>query len=709
MRLYAGLFCLVSFSAQAMESLDDASLSGISGADGLTVTLDSPAGISANQLQWITDDAGLNNGSCSGGIEDQHACTLINDLSLAGEGGPLSIEQQWDVGSDLSGNPYLGLYSSWGSAATPVKLTLGAMTFNTANWNATANSLGQLAVLSNGSLSLENRGGLFNQGGNFASFQLQSEGDLIYRQGGAGSPELSLANMVFDYGFTNGAAGGHNPSTGTVGISSDGLRFASPYANMNLGFDVAYKGNPSDFDRGSRSHLIHMGWHGGLVNPEVVIGGGGFSYGSYSSGANSYQDYDGSVTGTRSQGLNLLFQTDLDSDFALIVGEGGGNRTHASFTRWRKLGPGSGPMLNFPLIFDVAQGGSGPQGLCVGAATAGILMNCAAAGGEWIDSDPPGDGDAAFAVLLRDAHLRAYPTQVQVVDPLAGGVVTPLDWGVAFTYGKLDADIFIRPEGPGGSATGLQADISLVAQSPDAWRRANSADPAVRKTAGAGWERNTHVMIMDSSTNQGIGFVNGDIIWTARDLYLRVTDGDSAYPGLPGGLWLQSDSRMNYRFRGIFGGGDMSDLSYTALTKLSLADINLSTDQFIFVLNPLAVGANGDAPIGFNGLLNFDGNAFMRFGEISSPQSQFFIDQVQGSIAWREGSVSLVSGQNTTSGNPEVAVKNHIDLGQSAGANFGGAAGNPLIGRVGFGTEDFGRLAFPEGVWHSEIRLAIPQ
>jgi len=231
----------------------------------------------------------------------------------------------------------------------------------------------------------------------------------------------------------------------------------------------------------------------------------------------------------------------------------------------------------------------------------------------------------------------------------------------------------------------------------------------VRATAGDGWERNTHVMIMDSEANQGIGFVNGDIAWTARDLYLRVIDGDSAYPGLPGGIWLQTDNQMNYRFRGIFGGGDMNDLSYNGLTKLSLADISLSTDKFIFVLNPLPIGVNGEAPIGFNGLLNFDGNAYMRFGEISSPQSQFFVDDVQGTIAWRDGSVELVSGQNTSSGNPELSVKNHLDIGQTAGANFGGAAGDPLVGRIGFGTEDFGRLAIPEGSWHSEVTLTIPQ
>ena len=32
----------------------------------------------------------------------------------------------------------------------------------------------------------------------------------------------------------------------------------------------------------------------------------------------------------------------------------------------------------------------------------------------------------------------------------------------------------------------------------------------------------------------------------------------------------------------------------------------------------------------------------------------------------------------------------------------------PLVGTIGFGTEDFGRIALPAGTWNSEIIVKIP-
>jgi len=189
-------------------------------------------------------------------------------------------------------------------------------------------------------------------------------------------------------------------------------------------------------------------------------------------------------------------------------------------------------------------------------------------------------------------------------------------------------------------------------------------------------------------------------------LFLRVTDGDSRYPNLPGGLWLQTDNRAQYRFRALFGGGYMNDLSYDALTKVSLIDVNLNTSQFLFVLNPLPVdGATGAAPIGFNGLLDLD-NSHITVGEISSPQSQFYVKDVSGRVAWRDGSLSMISGQHTADGLPQLAISNDLDFGTSA--HFGGAPGAPLIGTIGFGSEDFGRMAIPAGTWHSDVILKIP-
>jgi uncharacterized protein DUF6160 len=717
LRIAPLLLLAPSLAGAGLEPLNDASLSAINGQDGLTVTLDQ--GFSATQVNWVTDDNGLNDFSCSGGTANQHACTQLQGVALTGANGVGTGTSQFDldVGADVSGNPMMALTGDWSAQ----RLVLQGLTFNTAAADASASSLGSFAVQSQGNFSLINRGGPFNSGGDFARLALHAEGDLFYRQGTAGSAEFSFADFLVDANFTDGAASGHNASTGRVGIDNNGIFLSAPFARTDIAFDLAFKGTPTDFDVAGRERMFRFGWHGGLVNPLLLVGAGGFGYGTYMDGANAFQDYNGSETGFRSEGINLLTEWDFDSDFRLDIGEAGGNGTVASLANWTRLGAAPGPMFSLPVIFDVIQGGSGPAGLCAGSFTSGVpgQSSCAASGGEWFASEGPSANEAAFGVLIRDARLLTYASRVQVTDPAAGGTVTPIDWGLAFTYGKLDADIFLYPQGRGDGVpvtttnTGIRADITLLAQSPDAWRRANSSDAAVRSTAGDGWQTNTHFMVVDTASSipgsghTGVGFVNGDIMYQARDLFVRVTDGDSGYPDLPGGLWLQTDNRAQYRFRGIFGGGDMADLSYDALTKISLVDINLSTDRFIFVLNPSPVNiATGAAPIGFNGLLNFDGDAYMRFGEISSPQSTFFVDQVEGTIAWKNGELSLVSGQNTTDGLPQIAISNDLMLGQSA--HFGDGGGQPLVGTVGFGSENFGRIAIPAGTWNSEVIVKIP-
>lgn len=708
--------------AVALQALDDDALGNIAGADGITLSIGQASDMTAQRITWVTDDNGLDDFSCSGGTANQHACTLLNDIRLGGANGTGSWSSSIDIdaGTDAGGNAMIGLSGSW----TPQRLVLGGVTLNTASQDASARSLGSFAIQSQGSFTYANRG-LFYTGANTAHLDLNASGDLFYRQGAAGSAELSFADFLMDVAFTNGAAGGHLASTGEVGIDDSGIFLRAPFMRADIDFDMAFKAAAADFDVAGRSKLLHFGWHGGLVNPLWRIGAGGFGYGTYMNGANSFQDFDGSQGSTvRSQGINLLTQWDFDSDFRLDLGEAGGNGTVASLSNWTRLGSAPGPMFSFPVIFDVLQGGAGPAGLCAGAFTSGVpadSASCTGAGGEWISSDGPGANEAAFAALIRDARLLAYGSQIKVTDPAAGGTVTPINWGLAFTYGKLDADIFLYPEGRGDGAavsatsTGLRADITLLAQSPDAWRRANSNDAAVRSTAGNGWQTNTHFMLVDTaaaggSGHTGVGFMNGDILYRARDLYLRVTNGDSGYPDLPGGIWLQTDNLAQYRFRAIFGGGDMADLSYDATVKISLMDVNLSTDRFLFTLNPLPVNAaTGAAPIGFNGLLNFDGTASMTYGEVSSPDSKFYVNDVSGTIAWRNGELSLVSGQNTADGLPQFAIRNDLMLGESA--HFGGDSANlaqPLVGTIGFGTEDFGRVAFPAGTWNSEIIVKIP-
>jgi hypothetical protein len=709
--------------AGALEALDDDSLADVQGQDGLTAVLSHASGVGVNQVRWHTDNAGAAPGACTGGIADRQACTLLSASLNGVNGNPLSVTATLDAFNSASNTASIALGLNW----QPSLLRLPTLTLATPTVDHSSRTLGQFGIHSQGSLSLRNEGGLFNHAATTAWLDFSTSGDLIWRQGTAGAPELSFGNFQFNNRFTNGAAGGHLAAAGRVGIDAQGFVLAAPYTRSDLFFDVMFKSTPTDFDTTGRSPIIRFGWTGGLVNPLFRVAPGGVGYGTYSSGGATYYDIAGTNGGgARSQGLNVFASWDFDSDFAWVIGQAGGNATQARMTNWRRMAgvPATTPMLSMPVTFDVLQNGAGPAGLCFGGGfTSGspVQGSCTGAAiapsgvaGAWVPSAVPA-GNAAFAALIRDGHLHAYNQRIEVRDPASATPVSTYDWSLLYTFGKLDADILMYPEGRNAgvavttNTAGLKADITLLAQSPGYWDRANSASAAVRATAGANWSTNTHFMVADTRVGgvagqqYGVGIVNADLLWLVRDLYFRVVASDSGYPLLPGGLWLQTDNRATYRFRGLLGGGNLNDLS--APTQVALVDLNLSTNRFIFVLSPEAAVA-GDAPIGFDGLLDLDGSSHFTFGEVSSPSSTFRLYDMQGRIGWRNGKVNLVSGQNSADGLPRLAISNDLLFGSSA--DFGSGGGAALIGKVGFGSENFGRIALPAGTWHSEISIKIP-
>lgn len=700
------LLALSVMSAHAgLKPLSESEMSGVAGRDGLTLNLRSP-GMDAAALKWVTDSGTAPAGSCSGGISDRHGCTWLEDISITGVSGPMDLSIEMDVGA-AAGTPALRLAAEWNR----IRTTLGSFSYaaDAHDPRSLGRSFGQFALESGGSWSVSNTGGIFDAGGTNAFFDLDTTGELIYRQGAAGSPELSLGNLDLALRFSNGAAGGHLPGTGTFGVDAEGVFLSAPYAWTDVGFDLLYKESPGDFDTTGRGPMLFMGWQGGLRNMLVRVNSGGLGYNTVSQGGVVWQDHDGALSGQRSEGLNLLAEWDFDTDFAWTIGESGGDRNHVRLHDWRRLGNASGPMLSMPVMLDLVQNASGAAGLCFGGGFGSgvpVQSSCTGAGGTWLPTGVP-SGSAALAAFVRDGRLHAYNQKVDYVN--ADGSNT-YDWTLVFTLGKLDADIFFYPEGlsstGAASDTGLRTDITLLAQSPGFWAAANSTDAAVRANAGAGWETNTHFLVGDTNvggTGQqfAVGLVNADLHWQVRDLYLRVTAGDSRWPELPGGFWMQTDNQAQYRFRGILGGANLADM--TEVTSLGLLDVNLLTDQFIFSLSPGTPDAGtGTAPIAFNGLLDLAG-ASASFAEVSSPQSEFRIENVTGRIAWKNGEVGL----RNVGGEAELYIANELLFGRSA--SFGGTAGEPLVGEVNFGAENFGRIALPEGRWRSDISIRIPQ
>lgn len=695
----------------ALQAMDDQALSAVNGQDGLTVSLGG-SGLSAATVRFETDRGAAAPGSCAGGLANQHGCISLDQVSLTNDGtGALYVGTDIDVGVDASATE-ISLATSWDNAA----LTVDGVSIRGDAANLSAQSYGSFALKSDGSLDLVVKDGLLNSGANGARFDLQASGDWIYRQGGAGSSEISFANLQLGLRTSDGAAAGQNDAFGSFGLVSNGLQLSSDYLDFDLAFDLMFKQTPTNFDTSGRSPIILLGWNGGLTDYTLKIGAGGLGYGTYSSGGSTYYDYDGVQTGVRSQGLHFDASWSFDTDFQWRIGEAGGNRTQVRFGQWRRLGTGTGPMLNMPIILDLVQNGQGPGGICFGggfSTGSPVQGSCTAAGGEW-HADGVGAGELALGAMIRDGYLRAYSTNVTVIDPAAAGAAGTYNWTMLYTFGKLDANILLHPQGRADGAaavstgTGLRADVTLAVQSPGHWAAANSSNAATRAGADANWAKHSHFMFGDTAVGggagqYGFGLINADVLWKAEDLYLRVSDGDAALPDLPAGFWMQTDTSAQYRFRGVLAGANLLDM--TDRSAIALADINLSTDRFIFALNPETPAA-GAAPIGFNGLLNFDGNAYVKLAEVSNPASAWELTNVSGTLAWSDGSVSLISGQNTADGKPQLTIANDLLFGTSAG--FGGAAGTPLVGSVSFGGENFGRIALPAGNWNSDITVKIP-
>lgn len=715
---------------QALESLDEAALAEVSGRDGLTVEFDND--ITMDQIKWVTDRGAAPLGSCTGGTINRQACTLTSLNVKGSDGQPLHVSTSIDAFGAPPGSPGLAIMTEW----DPLLVWSNGLTMVTPTIDQSTRSIGSMGMYSTGHLHLLNEGGLFNASSNAARLDFSTTGDVVLRQGAVGTPELSFGNFELSTRFSTGAAGGQQDGTGRLAIDNEGIEISAPYTQTRLQFDVMFNGSPSEaFDRNGRQGILRFGWLGGLVNPSMRINAGGIGYGSYqTSGQNTlspstlytFQNDTGRVGNPRSEGINFLAQWDFDTDFQLAIGQASGsNETQARFGKWRRMStlPATTRMLTMPVTLDVVQNGVGPQGLCFGGGFSSGMADsssCGSAGGLWV-SGGVGTGKAALAGLIRDGRLHAYSQEIVVDDPNATNAT--YRWGLVHTMGKLDADMFFYPEGRNQgvtattNSTGLKTDITLAIQSPGHWNRATSNDLLTRSSADDNWATNSHFMVAntavggDTSKQYGIGLMNADLLWSVRGMYVRMINGDSGYPQIPGGLWMQTDEGARFQIRGLFGGGNLFNLNDPV--GVGLLDINLSTSRFLFALHPESL-IGGNAPIGFTGLLDLDGTSYISLAEKGSPASAFRIGDMSGRIGWRNGRVTLASALDSADGKPSLTISNELLFGASA--NFGTTGteanidhgGASVVATVGFGTEGFGRIALPAGTWRSEVSLKIP-
>lgn len=697
-----GAFLLVALlfpvSALALTAMDEAEMSSVSGKDGVRLQFDASSGdgaIAADELRWVNDMGTSNQGAFS-----------MRNLELAAPSEfPVTVDM--DVGGNGT-NGAARVEATW----EELGLTVDELTLRDDNGNLAPQSGGQIGFFSSGGLTVFNEQGLFNSGSTNARFDLRFStddelGDFILRHGPAGSPEFSFGNANLSLEAMNCAT-----NDCTLGIdSNDGLFLDADLVNLDLNFDLLFKNSPTDYDRGDptdpadiggRQELIKFGWTGGLENF------------SFSMGA-------GSIEGT--QGLQIDTEFDYADDFFLALGQSGVENPRAEFLSFQTLGNPTEPEFSLPLTVDVVPGNTDMGTLCFGDVPS---AGCTGTGEETVPLTT--EDSHALAGQIRDGHMRAYNTEVRVVDPAAGGdpelVDDPADtdtfnWSLGYTFGAFDANMVMYPGYDSDyddtlDATGLTTDVIFSIDSPGYWDKIQNQDP----TAGDNWATNTHFFIADtdidgdgSNNKFGIGILNSDLLWRAENLAIRVAgDSDTAFAaldgeddipaggiGFDGGLWLESAEGVRYQFRGMFSGGDLDDLSDPV--SISLMDVRLDTNRFVFALSPFDPPAGEPEAIGFEGLLDFNDNSYLSLAEPSNPEANFQLEDVSGRVMWRNGKVQIRSSADNDDNRPSLTIANNLDFGDTA------ASGDPLVGQVTFGGESFGRAAIPGGRWYSDITL----
>lgn len=679
-----GLYCLflLGTPAQALEAIDDASLAAVHGGDGLTVELSNNT-VAASTARWHVDSGVTAVGSVTINPDAWAQLETISLKPVALDGtaatGSFAYTATFDVGSDAS-VPATSLKLN----GSRTRLLIDKVTHET----DTTRSLGTFAFDSQASVSLLNTKGLFNNVDALAQLSVDiGDAKLFYRQGAAGQPEALFDALRFKFDFTSG----------TVGISSSGLRIAAATANLDAGFSLRYEGAPAAADAFTKKAgdlpVLQWNWLGKLNNLEFAVKSGGTWYGADGGGVED--------TANRSQGLNMSLRWDYDPSFAWYTKEPGSN-IRAVFANWQKLS-GAPYALNFPNItLDVLKAGQEPGGLCWRGTSNGA--SCPG-GGQYLNVA----AEDGFGLLVRDGNLHAYSTSVKLQDDInkdgdyldtsAAPRNTPEDetftWALIYTLGDVDANVFVYPGTGAANTTGMKLDgIIKIQSNSSAWNSSSHfmiADTAATKGAG--------------TTTLGIGFLRSNILFAFDNMLLTLQ---------AGGINLNSP-QVRVGFSGRLGGGEIKtgDLATADEVKLLDVDANLEFDKFDVTLSP---SPSGQSFMGFSAKMRFadlnvanfasadaDGS-YIAISEPSRSDVSIRLAKITGDLAMVNGRVDLVSEAETAlEAIPRTArlmLGGDIQFGTtvSGGAPF-------LVNSVKFGADNLAAIVIPSGQWYGSFAL----
>lgn len=715
---------LAAGSASAMQSLSDGDLSGVTAQDGLTVQISSPS-ISMDSVVQCFDSSILCTSALTG---DDASRQALNDVELSPIGlngaaatGNVTATATIDAFTHAgTGLPALALTADWNRARLRVgEILLGNDT----------RSMGSVALDASGRFELISSGGLFNTTATQSKLLLQlNDADLFIRNGTAES-------VLHDLDFT------WDMPSGIVGIDSSGILIRGN-TNFNLTFDLHYDGSGSTPFQVSAEDtpILNYGWTGGLQDAIVRIGGGGSWVNTSLTGTVPNQKYDRSV---RTEGINLALAWDYSPDFRWVVGEVDDDKSdakpapHLEFGSWVNLpntiatGAPATRAFEFPLIaIDMLRAGRGPGGLCWGADWEGPSGSCAAPrgiqnnAGQYIEVAPE---DHSLGVIIRDGFLRAYSTDVRIIDPDAPNPADRdkvMGWALIYTMGNIDANIYMRPDDRAGKS-GIKTNVVAMSQTFDVLDR-DADGNAVEQ--GSNWGYGTHFMIGDTKSGLGIGVINSSFMLAANNLYLNmlpdgISIGDSDLLTAP-----LANSKVRFAFNGRFGGGVISRLGNPGANDLvNISDIrlNLEFDRFHMLLKPPVAG---ETYLGFEATMHFanlndtnfayvptggetDPGSFLSLSEPGRPEAAVRFANITGWMAARNGRLQLKPDVAGDSVPAQLVLENDLLIGRSV-SNVAGA--ELTVGRVEMsqrdtgGTykfNDMGSIVIPGGQWYSRIAL----
>lgn len=400
----------LSLPVAAMESLDEAALSEVSGQQGIDITVAAPS-LTATSVAAVDDGNTL----------------ALNNVALTPIGAAqYQAKMTLDAGSS-GGSPWLAL----GLTLQPAQFSTDAVTVTGTSGQLfdAALQLNQAATLNytsgNGILSSTSPATLSVNATSFRQFIGQTY---------SGRRNL----LLLDNGTLNASY------TGLITLDSgNGLWFNGGTLNLNpLAFDVAWVGDQtSGYSATGASAMQHVGVKGDIDNFDLKVTGGG----------------NGSITGNAS-GLSITASGNLNTN-TLKTYLGPGNATGAYNVEFSRFVPfsnynGTDPLVSLGTVtLDVIKSGDALPDLSSGY---GKLTA----------------GTPSLGVTARDVNFQAYPTQIDFyrLDTDTAGAIQ--NWSLISTLYNTSANLILAPGGHWDSSIttkrGIGFDLALATTASNA-------------------------------------------------------------------------------------------------------------------------------------------------------------------------------------------------------------------------------------------------